>query len=534
MARTFVRQATQIRKSDVYSDAIAPSLANYQTNSVSIEDDLNSLRSQVNNLLHVQTGSWYDDLVVPNEYDPGAKRGVNDLNSDLHHMERKRVLVNVISLADVHVDAGTSFVVLSGSQLPSNTTAAIGAVSTLGTVVAAASSFGAAGLDLVAGSTAISPKNLGAVVDVVTRDPVLSGGRDIFALFQSESSTDGSTLSGTAGSRLQISFVRVDSTGNALELVPTADIGGKDISFISIERKSLFDLNEQDFLRGTEVSVPSATAANRDTAYANQGTVPVLLNTDAKLDLHSAGIEWKIRDLLAADLLVIHEGSGAGASEIKVAGDVDKFTVQAIDNDFSHAIKVDSAGKQIDIGVSAGQIATTGSDDLEVHGAGKLTLSAANQVELSAGAAIHMADGFIGSSTWTATQMELASASSEWSTFKYNFGEVSLLAAINAAYSADVRSKTYAVVTTDVPADSDVSLADGNLDVALPDMSAGTFVAAYDLYLNGELLRPGANAAANNDYYPGSSLASAAKLKFEFGLKTGDVLCVVAHAAPAA
>lgn len=91
-------------------------------------------------------------------------------------------------------------------------------------------------------------------------------------------------------------------------------------------------------------------------------------------------------------------------------------------------------------------------------------------------------------------------------------------------------TKVYAEVTANLAANVDVGGVGGgtNLDAQLPDMSVGTFLQDYDVYLNGSLLRPGANAAANHDYYPGTSLANG-QLRFEFALKSGDVLCVVPH-----
>jgi len=53
-------------------------------------------------------------------------------------------------------------------------------------------------------------------------------------------------------------------------------------------------------------------------------------------------------------------------------------------------------------------------------------------------------------------------------------------------------------------------------------MDAGTFGSDYDVYLNGQLLYPG----AGNDYYAGVDNKS---LKFEFLLKTGDIICVVPY-----
>jgi hypothetical protein len=85
-----------------------------------------------------------------------------------------------------------------------------------------------------------------------------------------------------------------------------------------------------------------------------------------------------------------------------------------------------------------------------------------------------------------------------------------------------------------VAANNDVGGVAGgaNLDAQLPNMSTGTFITDYDVFLNGNLLRPGANAAANNDYYPGTSLANG-QLMFEFNLKgvgaNPDVLCVIPY-----
>lgn len=88
--------------------------------------------------------------------------------------------------------------------------------------------------------------------------------------------------------------------------------------------------------------------------------------------------------------------------------------------------------------------------------------------------------------------------------------------------------RTYAVLTANVNEDVDVGGVGGgaNLNAQLPDLSGGAFTTDYDVYLNGKLLRPGANASANFDFYPGTSLANG-QLKFEGKLKIGDVLCVV-------
>ena len=73
-----------------------------------------------------------------------------------------------------------------------------------------------------------------------------------------------------------------------------------------------------------------------------------------------------------------------------------------------------------------------------------------------------------------------------------------------------------------------------NLDVDLPDYSTVTFVDDCDVYLNGVLLRNGANAAANEDVYPGTTPAQG-MLRFEFPLRGGgakpDVLTMIVYGA---
>jgi len=645
MSRTFLRQDTQIRKSDVYDDTIVPTLAAYETNPVNIEDDLNTVRSQVQNFLNrngagFPAGNWYDDLSAPITFENGLARGINEQNQQLHDLERKRVLVDTYHLIDVVVPAsvaatgtltgsanfadtetvttgsktytfqtvltnvdgnvliggsltaslanlaaainlgagsgtvyaaattantfvsatsgattlvatallagtvgnviattetaanaswgavtllgGTGDVsVLTLGQLPSNTTAAIGVVTTLGTVAANNPTFGNHSLAEVVGSTAISPKNLGVVVDGATRDPILSSGRVIYCLFQTESSTDGSTMTGTTPNRAQLSYVRINAAGDDLEACPAADIGGKTINFSSITRKALEDLTEQDFLKGAEVDVPSSSTVTRQIAYDNQGTTVVELTTNATLDLNSAGITWAIRDLLNAGLFSIIEGSGGGTSQIVFGADVDTFKSSAIINDFDEGIRVDSAGQRINIGETAGLIESTGANDLRVLGAGELYLDDGNQT----------------GSTWAQTAgIKLSDTTAEWNDFETAYGEVSLLRAIYLASTASaVRgTKTYANVTATTPANNDVGGIGGgtNLDTQLPDMSVGSFLNDYDVFLNGNLLRPGANSGSNHDYYPGTSLVNG-QLKFEFSVKAGgvpDVICVIPYA----
>jgi hypothetical protein len=640
MARTFVRQDTQIRRSDVYTDTTAPTEANYETNPANIEDDLNSLRSMVHTLLKRRTGNWWDDLTTPVTFtgEGETQRAVDDLNVDLHDLERKRVLVKAVSLADVTVGADTAatatltsagafsdtetvtigstvytfrtpFVnaafnidasgtvaqthenlrraingdgvagtnygtgttvhpdvtaidtattnvitakksgtfangiattetganiswggatmsggaggdvaVLGTGELPPNTTAAVGAVTTLGTVLVSATSFLTASLDLLSGSTAISPKNFVEVVDGTTRDPILDGADRIYGLLQGESGvTDGATITDTTTTRVQVTFVKISPTGDSLVTIDGAALGGTDVNLCFTERKALADLTEQDFLRGAIVDVPGAGTVTRQVAYDNQGTVPVDQTTNATLDLEGAGLYWEIRDDLEARLFAVIEGSGGSSSTIEFGTNVDTFDNNAAANDFATGATINSTGtRPIAIGETDGVIEST-AGDLRVNATLELYLDDGNQT----------------GSTWAQTDgIKLSDTTAEWDLFETNFGEVSLLNAINQAIAGDIRSKVQAVVTVTTAADSDVNLATyANVDTQLPAYDTVTFVDDVEVFVNGILQRNGANAAANEDVYPGTSPA-VGDLRFEYQLKaTGnaDVITVIVN-----
>jgi hypothetical protein len=651
MSRTFLRQDTQIRNSDLYDDTIPPTLAAYETNPAEVQTDLNNIRSQLQNFLNrngagFPVGDWYGDIIAPTTFENGSKRGINEVGQQLHDLERKRVLVEVFNNNDVTIGtqaigsltttgvfsdgetvtvgaqtytlkspfvnaannidasgttaatldnlkraingdgvAGTNYgtgttvnasayatstattldllakvggtagnsvattetcvnaafgaATMAGGvatnvsvftrtpELPSNTTLAVGVVTTQGTVVAAQGGvFGVHSLTQVVGSNISSPKNLVPVVDYLTHDPVLSSGRRVYGLLQSESVTDGSTATITTPNRLQISYVRLDALGHDLEAVPVGDISGLTVHYSATERKALEDFNEQDFLRGAVLDVPNSTTVTRQVAYDNQGTTAVELGTNATLDLNSAAITWKIRDLLNADLFRIVEGSGGGTSRVAFDTDVDFFDVNAVDNDFLNGIKVDTgaAGTTINVGVTANQI--------DAGGALTITSAAATDLRLIGAGEMFLDDGNQTGSTWAQTNgIKLSDTTLEWDNFETAFGEVSLLRAIYLASQGGNATKTYAVVTVATNADVDVGGVGGgaNLDAQLPDLSLGTFLQDYDVYLNGQLLRPGANSGANHDYYPGTSLVNG-QLKFEFKVKVNDVLSVTARA----
>lgn len=512
MSRTFIRQETQIRQSDVYDDTLSAG-ATLASAATTVQDDLNALRSQMRRA--IGDTAWYSDIATVN----GKQRAIKDLNTDLDELEEQKVLARVSVLTDVPVTAGQNWQILSVSASRAPTVEAAVALAQDGAVVAQ-SALDGAGFNVhelieVAGANAIDPKNLVLVRDATTGQPVQSDGRDVFGLLQLESTgVDGAAFDDVSGgSRVKISFVRMTTGLDDLEACPVGDVGGKTINYSYVRRLRFDDMPEEYWLNGsTFTDHTTQVDVTRQRAYDNQGTTPVELATDADLDL-ALTKAWAIRDANDADLLQVVEGSGAGVSTVLVGSDVDTLDVNAAVNDFAKGMRVDTTGQRINIGETAGLIESTGANDLRIMGAGELLLDDGNQT----------------GSTWAQTAgIKLSDTTAEWDAFSSAFGEVSLLNAIVAAKNAGSDSKYFAVVTAaTIAAETDVSLADGNVDAAFPDMSGGSFMNDYDVYLNGTLLRPGADSSAGNDYFPGSTLASAAKLKFEFQLRQNDVICVV-------
>jgi hypothetical protein len=655
MARTFLRQDTQVRGSDVYDDTVVPAEATYETNPTNIEENLNHLRSQVSNLFDGRAGDWFIDLNTPSALESGSQRGVNDLNTGLHALEKKRVLRPVKLLSDVTVtasvaatetltsagafsdtetvtigsrtyafrtpfadvadaidasgtvaqthenlrraingdgvagtnygtgtavntevsaaDAATSNVltslaggtqgnalvstttganlsfggatfsggaggdieVLAAGELPSQTTAAVGAVTTLGTVVASAASFLTAGLDEVAGLHALAPHNLVEILDGNSGDPFLTtgsgtspAGKRIWGLLQGESGlTDGTTITDATTTRVQITFVIANATNDDLILVDGAEMGGKIINYCYRERVRLEDLNEGDFLNSAAIDIGAgAVTPTRQVSYDNQGVTIVTQTTNATLDL-ATGTTWEIGDLASASLFAITEGSGGGTSDVAIGSDVDTFDVDAADNDFLNGVSVDTgaAGTTINLGVTANQIDSGGALTVTSGGAGDATYTSAAETYLD--------DANRSGSTWGTGGILLTDTQAEWDALEVCYpGEPSLAVMLCTALNTANFAKTCANVTSAVTANNNVSNSDGNLDAALGDLSGGTFITDHDIYLNGQLLRSGVDLNADHDVYPGTDLDNTAdaQLKFEFVVKNNDVICVISRA----
>ncbi len=652
MGRSRFDQSTQVWRSGTYDDTIAPTEAAYETNTVTLEEDLNNIRSFLHELRDVRNSNWWAALAAPSTF-PGegaAARGVQDVNDDLYDIERKRILKrravvsadivvpsavaasgvltltglpldtetvtigtkvytfqtvltnvdgnvligatasdsldNLIAAITLGAGSGTLYaaattlhptvtaaagagdtmdatakvdgtagntiattetltngswgaatltggagdvVILGAGELPGNLVAAVGNVTTRGTIVAYEANFGTATLTDVVGGDTLTPKNLCKIADSATGEPILDGSaNEIHALIQSEFATDGTTITETTPNRVQLSFVVHNSTNDDLILVDGQYIGGKTIDYSPVERYAFEDIPEHAWL-GDDFIDAGGGAVTRQDVYNNQGTVPVDLITNATLDLEGAGLVWSIRDDAQATLFSITEGSAGGTSTVALGGDVDVFDNNAVSNLFAGPLTVDDDGTDIEIGVTAGQINTTGTDDFELQAGGELYLDDGNRT----------------GSTWATDGIKLSDTTAEWDLFETTFGgEVSLLNAITQAYTEQARNKVYAnVITADISANTLITGAAGspNISAQLPSYKGLSFINDVEVFINGQLQRPGVDAAANNDVYPSAVEAEQADGAFycEYALRyrggtDPDVVAMVVWGTPTA
>lgn len=497
MTQTYIRQESQIGTSDTYDDTVAAG-STMESAMVSIEDDLNALRSQI--LRYSGETNWYD---AP------SGRDIDDLDTDLLDLEGKKILGRAQIITDVTVGGSDDYVVLSvaGSETPTQT-ASVDASTAEGAIVAFDGVFGANSLTEVAGANALQPKNLCIVREADTGDNIMSSGRRVYGLLQCELVTDGHTFDDTTN-QVQISFVRPNATADDLEACPAADIQGQDINYSYVRRVSLDTLPEDVFLGDAAwIDQTAAVDVTLDNAIDNQsGAATQVQNIEVRI---SDTFDWAFQDSTgAADILSIKAAVGADEVEFNV----DLFDVNSsAEANFNNGVIVKSSGDAISLGVTNGEISSAAELALKTTGAANLSLISAGEMYLD--------DVNQTGSTWAQTfGIKLSETTAEWDAFEVLFGETSILDAITQAASvSSLRTIYEGVMTADASANTDITGAAGpNIDAQLGDYSALTFVDDVNIYLNGVLMRNGADASANFDVYPGTTPADG-DLKFEFDL----------------
>ena len=508
MGRTWINQETQVGFSDSYVDATVPSSA-METSAVSVMDDLNNIRSVLKrHLVYTDSGNWWDDDPTITVETVATTRGMKQIHQHLAELEQHRFLFRVQILTDLTVAATNTFKVLSlaASETPTEV-ASVGLGTTLGAIVAELpGDVGTASLVEVAGFNAINPKNLVILRNAVTGDVMLDGGKEVLGLIQCESGVVDGDAFDDATHQVQISFVKENATGDDLiaSAIPT---GVTSINYSYVRRLNLDDVPEQAFLTGAFVDQSAAVDVTLDNAIDNQSGPAT----------QQQNIQWRIDDSNTLDFQnsdgsvnMLRVAPAAAGDEVEI--NVDTLDINNVNSvDISNGIIVDSSGTSINVGVTAGQIDAAG---LTVASTGS------NDLNLNAGLEMLFTDSNRTGSTWSAP-VKLTETTAEWDAYEVAFGgEVSLFNAIVQANSAAGHNKAVAVCTSNISANTNVTGAGGspNVDAQLLNYSTITFLTDVNVYLNGDMLRNGANAAANNDVYPGTTPANG-DLMFEFALK---------------
>jgi len=397
--------------------------------------------------------------------------------------------------------------ILSGTAKPSEV-AAVGAVDTAGAVVAAHSgTFGEHTLDLVTGPSAVEPYNLCLVHDVSTGEVIESAGKDVLALLVSENATNGHTFSDTTPSRVMLSFVRENATSSALEAVPAADVGGHTIHFVYVRQIPMDSVPRYAWLQRHFIDGGTPADVTLNNAIDNQVGIATQVQ-DIDWDIADTRVLAFTADAGVKDLLRLAPTAGGDTIELNI----DTLDVNnSLDADFSQGVKVDTADTPIHIGVNAGVIESTGSDNLELQSAGTL----------------YFDDGFRAGSSW-ANPIAFSASSAELSALETIYGsEASIASMLAQAMTGAGRNRAYAYNDSGAAITAGTNVAydggAGNISAPLPDMSAaGVWPDRVDVYVNGEYLEFG----ASEDFYAGDSLADG-ELRFTFPLLPNAKIAVV-------
>lgn len=515
--RSFLSQKDSIFASRNYDDAltVSPSM----TGSVTLEEDLNNIRTQLRQILWAGvSGSWYDAITAPSG--GLSARGLNTINQDLTDLEQKRFLYRAVCPTPVVIHSSSNFALLSASL---NTTPAdyiaMGVTTQTGSIVAQLTGSGDYNhnvLTYISGTNAARPKNMVVVRDAYSGEIIqdtTQGNKDIYGLLQIENAgTDGAAFDDSTN-KTQISFV-VEWPSGTLVAASVNSIGGKHIIYSYPRRVALDDIPEDAYMTDsifldaiwTSASSGGGGSTTRQGAYDAQDTIPVELTNNAFLDLDTS-ISWYIRDVNNANLFAVEEDSASSNTKVRLATDVDFFEVSASINAFLQGARFDTGGTEIRIGEQAGTIETLTNSSLLISGGNNL----------------QFADGHMLSGTYS--PVAFSSGSGDWSGFHAMFGPgetiLGAFTQLSQSISSSVnRTKYIAGVTADIAADTNVTTS--SLDGTLGDYSSKGFATDLNIYLNGQLLNPG-DSTNTNDVYAGD-VPAVGDLKFPYQIYSGTII----------
>lgn len=483
-------------KTPPFDDSLTPG-PTLETNAIHTADALNSVMSMLRAMLGET--NWYD----------APDSSIATLHARAR-LEDKLILKRKQVITDIAVPALQNWVALVAGEYPSEVKAIVG--TTRGAVTAQlAGVIGAHSLTEVAGFNPLNPKNLLAVVDAVSGDPIISGSRRVWGLLQvGNLATDGTAFAAAGNEQAQISFVRPDAAYADLEACPVADIAGRSIIYSYVFRDDINAMPEQAFLPETLFADPGAGAVSLDDAY----------NAGSQIDVDGNHVDWRLTD--TKEFIV---SDSTGASKILrvralAAGDAIEMNIPgALDlngNLDGGTYQADFNG--VRIGGVAGQVDRTG---------GTLTLKSIT----SGNVAIDSVAEVTFKTSRETTALPLDDATAGKISALTGGPHASIAAAIKYAIEEGGVDLTIGVkvLAANYGRDVNVPGGAGGLNIAAPhsiDMNTPSGVDTL-IFLNGRLLY-GGNGVTNNDVYAGDTPANG-DLKFDFpgGVKTGDVIIAI-------
>jgi hypothetical protein len=384
MTNSYIR-LSQIRRSDVFTDNLSQgTLDTIESTAVDQEDVFTAEITQLRRI--IGGAHWYSGV----ETTASDARSLTTISTDVYF---KSILRRSQMLVGITVPASQNYVVLSatGLETPSQVIAT-GANSEGAVAAALAGAVGTAALTAIAGLNSIFPKNQLLIRDSATLESVQSSAREVYGLLQvGSTAVDGAAFDDTTNAA-QITFVRENAGGTALELVPSADIAGKTIQYTYTSRAKLYELNEQDLLSGTYMDTASISTVSLEQAYKGGNTITVTTaEGPVKVNLSTATTDFEIIGTSAASIFKVAR-DGADVDTVNFAnGDVNfasTSNIIALGTASVTGLVTASAGVSangIHVGEAAGVITTAAAGGLTVsNSAGAATVSGSTTAALTA------------------------------------------------------------------------------------------------------------------------------------------------------
>jgi hypothetical protein len=329
--------------------------------------------------------------------------------------------------------------------------------------------------------------------------------------------TDGNAFGDAGADQGQLTFVRPNATYSDLELCPTADIGGLSVVIAYTRRQNLNDLDEAAFRTDTLAGDPGGgVSISLDSAY-DGGTFMEVDGNDVDIRLTTLK-SWVFRAGSGGNPILTVKRDDAGSdTRVQVHTEVDKFDVDAADNDFLNGAKFDTGTQTVNVGVTQGQVdstalklaATAGNAHLSASGEVQFTSTRETELELddaTTGAISALKTVLTGSGSFVSIAEAIKFAAEQ--------GGVDLALKVTQVSGGPfIAGANMAAVTLDLTAYS-------------IDMNTPGTVNAF-VFLNGRLVI-GGNVSTKNDVFVGTSAANG-DLKHDFNgtIKTGDWLVTI-------